>query len=96
MTSPVAAPTDVEVELKLALTTEALARLRAGPFAGAEPARITSLYLDTPDQALWRAGFCLRLRHTPGGWVQTAKGPAAGIARWEDEAPLARRWTGHA
>jgi len=85
------APTSgVEVELKLALTAAALDRLRAGVFANSPANQITSIYFDTSDYDLRRAGFSLRIRRTAEGWAQTIKGAGFGIQRLEDEHPIAR------
>src|SRR5512134_61521 len=88
-----------EVELKLRLPPEALARLRrlslpgAAPVARAVSERLHSIYFDTPELALRRAGLALRLRRAGRRWVQTLKGGGsaeAGLHRrseWEGAVP---------
>jgi triphosphatase len=86
-----------EVELKFDVDPACAARLRGAPaLAGAE-ARVEqseSIYFDTPDQALRRAGVSLRVRRGGGRIVQTVKrkkGSAAGLfVREEWEAELQR------
>src|SRR5690606_2528949 len=65
-----------EVELKFRLGPGAAARLDAHPaLAGEESVHaLRSVYFDTPDQALRRAGWGLRVRATKRGFVQTLKG----------------------
>lgn len=91
-----------EIELKLRIARADVPRLlrhsavRAARRAPARTARLVSIYFDTADDALARAGIALRLRRDGTRWVQTLKGPAdsgsgAGIAsRPEFEHPLAR------
>ena len=80
-----------EVELKLELDPAELEALLAHPLvAGGEPpATLRSVYYDTADGRLARAGCSLRVRATADGFVQTVKadaGAAAGLfdrAEWE-------------
>ena len=97
--APKAAPQEVELKLHLPadavrglLRHPALAALRRG---STRRQRLVSVYCDTPDGHLARAGVGLRLRRSHGHWLQTLKGPArggaaAGLAvRDEFEWPLA-------
>ncbi len=79
-----------EFELKLDIPPAALAGVRAALQARAPQAlRLRAQYLDTPTQALARAGVALRLRLEGQAWVQTAKGPGAGaVERLEHDAPV--------
>jgi inorganic triphosphatase YgiF len=86
-----------EVELKFDVEPASVARLRAAPaLAAAESGSEVSesLYFDTADGALRRAGISLRVRRSGGRNVQTAKrkkGNAAGLfVREEWEAEVAR------
>ena len=86
-----------EVELKFDVDPACAERLRAAPaLAAAEPRveQSESIYFDTPDQALRRAGVSLRVRRSGGRIVQTVKrkkGDAAGLfVREEWEAELKR------
>lgn len=81
----------VETELKFLLTRDAAERLKQGEFADAMVRDLASLYYDTEEGAIWRAGYTLRLRRTGGGWVQTLKGRGPGLSRFEDEAPAPER-----
>ncbi len=68
----------LETELKLQFDPRNIARLRAHPLFKHATRRLSrklySVYYDTPDLELWRAGITLRLRRIAGGWVQTVKG----------------------
>lgn len=82
-----------EIELKLELTPDAVARIVEAPLLG--PAQRTvrqvSTYHDTPDLLLSRSGFSLRIRKTPDGLVQTIKGPGESpslLMRSEWERPV--------
>jgi inorganic triphosphatase YgiF len=88
----------VETELKLLLAPQDLRRLRRDPrikalqHGRATTRRVHSVYYDTPDHALLRAGLALRLRSDGGRWLQTLKTEgqsAAGLhLREEWEWPL--------
>lgn len=90
-----------EIELKLALSPEGLERLRRHPLVrthtqGRPVTRpLTSIYYDTPDFALARAGVTVRVRVVGHRNVQTVKARgsrAAGLfARREWEAPVASK-----
>lgn len=93
-----------EIELKLRVQPAGLPQLRAAltRLAGgarARPAKLTSLYFDTPHLSLLQAGAALRVRRPAGlaqprRWVQTLKGGGAvhgGLhVREEQEWPVAR------
>ncbi len=71
-----------ELELKLAMTPQALGRLRRHPsirsLAGSARARKLSLittYYDTPDRQLAARGMALRIRSSGKNFVQTLKIP---------------------
>ena len=69
-----------EIELKLTIDPAHIERLRCHPvlksMVQGKPRRhkLHSVYFDTPEQDLLRAGFALRLRRTSGCWLQTVKG----------------------
>lgn len=76
----------LETELKLQVDPRHIARLRDHPLfkhaTRRASRRLHSVYYDTPDLDLWRAGVTLRLRRTSGQWMQTIKGDgtvAAGL-----------------
>jgi triphosphatase len=86
-----------EIELKLRVQAADLPRLRAlltRLAGGARPrrARLSSLYFDTPELDLLRAGAALRVRRVGRRWVQTLKGGGAvhgGLhRRQEQEGPV--------
>jgi len=88
----------VEQELKFAIESVAAARRlpRALPLASRlRREQIHSVYYDTPDFRLQRAGAALRLRRVGRRWLQTLKAPqgtqSALAARAEWEMPAARR-----
>lgn len=86
-----------ELELKLRLAPQHLKRLSRHPLVAGlahdKPIlrKLHSTYYDTPDLALWDAGYALRVRRVAGRWVQTVKGEgrmAAGLherREWEAE-----------
>lgn len=88
----------METELKLLLAREDLRRLRRDPAikalqqGRASTRRVRSVYYDTPEHALLRAGLALRLRADGRRWLQTLKTEgvaAAGLhVREEWEWPL--------
>lgn len=88
----------METELKLLLAPEDLSRLRRDPQVKAlqqgraSTRRVHSVYYDTPERSLLRAGLALRLRSDGGRWLQTLKTEgqaAAGLhVREEWEWPL--------
>ena len=69
----------METELKLLLTPEDLRRLRRDPRikalqqGRASTRRLHSIYYDTPEWTLLRAGLALRLRSDGRRWLQTLK-----------------------
>ena len=87
----------MEVELKLLLEPQHVARLRAHPllaqYAAEAPVLLSmhDVYVDTPDLQLCRHQAGLRVRQVGDGWVQTLK--AGGSVRgglhsrheWESE-----------
>jgi len=88
----------LERELKFRLDAKAAARApRLLPFA-APPrrSRLDSVYYDTPDFRLQRAGAALRLRRAGRTWLQALKlpqgpqGALASRAEWEMAAPKGR------
>jgi inorganic triphosphatase YgiF len=88
----------METELKLLLEPADLRRLRRDPRikalqqGRAATRRVRSVYYDTPERDLLRAGLALRLRSDGGRWLQTLKTEgraAAGLhVREEWEWPL--------
>ncbi|MGL4574434.1 MAG: CHAD domain-containing protein [Burkholderiaceae bacterium] len=83
-----------EIELKLAVSADAIAKLpRLAPLARrtATQLRLNNIYFDTPDQKLRQQGIALRLRQDGKRWLQTLK-TAGGIdgaltqrGEWESE-----------
>lgn len=71
-----------EVELKLDLSSSAAAAIEASGLLPGEAGRVrqSSIYFDTPDQALARAGVSLRIRKSDGKRVQTIKAAGASAA----------------
>src|SRR5436305_4055563 len=79
---------DQEVELKFVCAPDALgAVLAAAPAGNEREAELISVYFDTPDQALRKAGVSLRVRESEGRRVQTLK-RGEGMAREEFETPI--------
>jgi triphosphatase len=88
----------METELKLLLAPQDLRRLRRDPRikalqrGRASVRRVHSVYYDTPERALLRAGLALRLRSDGARWLQTLKAEGAAAAglhlREEWEWPL--------
>lgn len=67
----------LETELKLQIDPRHIARLRGHPLfqhaSHRTSRKLYSVYYDTPELDLWRAGITLRLRRSAGRWVQTFK-----------------------
>jgi triphosphatase len=81
-------PADREIELKFACGPEDLAAVLASAPAGADETReLISVYFDTPDLVLQKAGASLRVREHKGLRVQTLK-RGQGLVREEHEAPI--------
>jgi inorganic triphosphatase YgiF len=79
---------DQEIELKFACGPDDLAAvLAAAPPGDDDTAELISVYFDTPDFDLKKAGASLRVRESKGRRVQTLK-RGAGLAREEHEAPI--------
>jgi triphosphatase len=82
-----------EIESKLEFDPANLARIRADPLLAATDSQrktLHSIYYDTADLALRKAGVSLRLRDTDGRFVQTIKSSNgnAGLfdrSEWEHE-----------
>lgn len=80
---------DSEIELKFACAPGDLdAVLAAAPAGDDETRELISVYFDTPDLDLQKAGASLRVRDDGGRRMQTLK-RGEGIAREEYEAPIA-------
>ncbi len=88
----------IERELKFTLDAAAAARaMRLIPRAKApRRQRVHSVYFDTPELRLYRAGVALRLRRAGSRWLQALKAPQgaqsalATRAEWEMPAPRGR------
>ena len=71
-----------EIELKLLMTPQALAKMRRNPVlrslaqTRARGQTLESVYFDTPELELKSAGQALRIRHVGAKRVQTLKSPA--------------------
>src|SRR5215469_4627759 len=85
---------DQEIELKFEVDAAAVGKLeqvlllRPGTKAGPKARSLTSAYYDTPECALMKAGFGLRVREVEGRRVQTLKTEQAGLSvrgEWETE-----------
>ena len=79
-----------ETELKFVVDEAQRTRIaRSAPLAGVRPKRATlaTVYLDTPEGDLARAGLALRLRRARGRWTAGLKaaGEAAGGLHVRDE-----------
>jgi triphosphatase len=84
-------PADRETELKFACGPEDLAAVLAaapkGAPGGDETRELISVYFDTPDLVLQKAGASLRVREHKGQRIQTVK-RGQGLVREEHEAPI--------
>src|SRR5262245_43695992 len=88
----------VERELKLRLTRQAAARVMRALPRSRRPARrrFDTVYYDTPELKLRKAGAALRLRRAGRRWLQALKAPQgaqsvlAERAEWEMPAPRGR------
>ncbi len=70
----------IEIELKLELDPTVLDRLKSHPACQQAPvssADQSTVYFDTPDGALRKAGFSLRVRSSGGRFIQTVKPTSA-------------------
>ena len=85
-------PAGHEVELKFLASPDGMeAALKTAPFASLRTAQArlqVSTYFDTPDGALQKAGFILRLREVGSGVIQTVKQDGSGLERGEWEEAL--------
>jgi inorganic triphosphatase YgiF len=83
-----------EIELKLGLPDGAAAAVdRALRRRRAKALDITSIYWDSADRRLARAGLSLRLRRSGAGWEQTLKGEGASpVERLEETVPRPGDW----
>jgi triphosphatase len=88
-----------EIELKLAVPSGDLARLRRHPLVRAlaqgkpEKRRLHTTYYDTSERDLARAELALRVRRDGDAWIQALKGTGSSIGglfvrgEWESEVP---------
>jgi inorganic triphosphatase YgiF len=82
-------PQAQEIELKFLCSPEDLGRILAAAPAGQDDcAELISVYFDTPELDLQKAGASLRVRESKGQRVQTLK-RGDGLAREEHETPIA-------
>src|SRR5689334_13633666 len=84
----------METELKFALSPDARRQVEKQVLDRAAEQAIETdetVYFDTPDRALNKAGSSLRIRHRAGddGSVQTVKSAGSGFRRREWEWPVA-------
>ena len=81
-----------EIELKFLASPAGLAAALGlsefAPLREVEAREQVSTYFDTPDGALQKAGFILRLREVGGAFIQTVKEEGASIERGEWEETL--------
>lgn len=74
------ASSQVEIELKLTIAPEDAARIarlplvRDATIGRPQTRKLHTIYYDTPERALQRAGVALRLRKDGARWLQTLKG----------------------
>ena len=81
-------PADREIELKFACSPDDLAAVLAAAPAGDDETReLISVYFDTADLVLQKAGASLRVREHKGRRIQTLK-RGQGLVREEHEAPI--------
>jgi triphosphatase len=81
-------PADREIELKFACGPDDLAAvLAAAPLGDDETRELISVYFDTPDRDLQKAGVSLRVREHKGRRIQTLK-RGQGLVREEHETPI--------
>src|SRR5713101_6924438 len=90
-----------EVELKLRVAPEHVARLQRHPLlktlcrAGPVRQKLYTVYYDTPDLDLFKHGSSLRLRRAGSHWLQTVKSGETALGglyqRSEWESPVARQ-----
>jgi len=82
-------PQPQEIELKFLCAPQDLGRVLAAAPEGDDDCReLISVYFDTPDLDLQKAGASLRVRESQGRRVQTLK-RGDGLAREEHESPIA-------
>ena len=88
---------NVEIELKLRVPPEAVARLQRHPLlkSASRPVKLVSVYFDTPSLDLKSKAIALRLRKEGKRWIQTVKGGGSVLAgvhtRHEWETPVVRK-----